>query len=311
MLCTGEGGMSKFVPDRPLSYKGSVIHRIVPSFMIQGGDFISNNGKSGESIYGGEFDDENFDLNLDQEGLLVMANKGPNTNNSQWFITLAPAEHLNGKHVVFGRVQKGFEIIEEISRLETKKHRPVGDGDVVKIVHCGELELRSKKPEAESKKNEDTMGNSKSSKNRRASLSPCSTSSSRSSSHDSETSSIARRRHRRARKEAKKVKRQSSHRKTKRLKMKGDKTGPSQFEDQDNEQSRMKRAKEERVEAQRQVERQEEDARLEKERLRKQRALEVLKSKNNHGQNSGGIIFKGRGNMRYRDNDFGSRAWND
>lgn len=75
-----------------------------------------------------------------------MANKGPNTNQSQWFITLRPAEHLNDRHVVFGRVQSGFEVIEMISQVETdpKKHRPIGGDEIVKIVHCGELELKKK-----------------------------------------------------------------------------------------------------------------------------------------------------------------------
>lgn len=75
-----------------------------------------------------------------------MANKGPNTNQSQWFITLRPVEHLNDKHVVFGRVQSGFDVIESIAKVETdpKKHRPLGGYDVVKIVHCGELELKKK-----------------------------------------------------------------------------------------------------------------------------------------------------------------------
>ncbi|EGG04584.1 uncharacterized protein MELLADRAFT_37272 [Melampsora larici-populina 98AG31] len=155
-LCTGERGMSTQNPETPLWFKDSVIHRIVPGFMIQGGDFIQHNGKSGESIYGGEFEDENFDLKCDREGrvifshecyqLLVMANKGPNTNQSQWFITLRPVEHLNDKHVVFGRVQSGFDVIESIATVETdpKKHRPLGGYDVVKIVHCGELELKKK-----------------------------------------------------------------------------------------------------------------------------------------------------------------------
>ena len=80
-----------------------------------------------------------------KSSLLVMANKGPNTNQSQWFITLAAADHLTGKHVVFGRVQSGFHVVQEIGELETDtKHRPLGGPDVVLIVHCGQLERKQK-----------------------------------------------------------------------------------------------------------------------------------------------------------------------
>jgi cyclophilin family peptidyl-prolyl cis-trans isomerase len=82
---------------------------------------------------------------LSHTRLLVMANKGPNTNQSQWFVTLAPADHLTGKHVVFGRVQSGFDVVQEIGRLETdNKHRPLGGAEVVQIVHCGQLERKQK-----------------------------------------------------------------------------------------------------------------------------------------------------------------------
>lgn len=276
--------------------------------MIQGGDIIQNNGKSGESIYGGEFADENFKLDCDREGLLVMANKGPNTNQSQWFITLAPAEHLNGKHVVFGRVQSGFDVVQEISKLETdpKKHRPLGGIDVVQIVHCGQLERRQKSKaiaqSADQSSSQPTKRPPRSS--RSPSLSASDDGSSASSS--SESSSAARRRRRRKKKEKTKATRQSS--KTKRLKFKGQ-------EDVDAEQPP---AREELVLKQLELEhqeaesrrKQEEDARrLEAEKRRKAQALELLKSK--HDKKDGGIIFKGRGSMRYRDSDasFGTRAW--
>lgn len=83
------------------------MHRIIAGFMVQGGDFTLRNGKGGQSIYGGVFDDEDLRRTIDEPGLLVMANKGKNTNGSQFFVSLRPCPHLDGKHVVFGRVVKG------------------------------------------------------------------------------------------------------------------------------------------------------------------------------------------------------------
>ncbi|KLT42409.1 hypothetical protein CC85DRAFT_245882 [Cutaneotrichosporon oleaginosum] len=101
-LCTGEKRNAK---GEPLAYKGSPVHRIIDGFMLQGGDFTKRNGSGGESIYGGTFADERLTgdgTEVDREGLLVMANRGPDTNGSQWFVTLAPAPHLTGKHVYVG-----------------------------------------------------------------------------------------------------------------------------------------------------------------------------------------------------------------
>lgn len=99
-LSTGERGISR-LSQLPLHYKGSIIHRVIDGFMVQGGDFTKKTGAGGESIYGGSFADEEKGLQIpiDREGLLVMANKGKNTNGSQWFVTLGEAPHLNGKHV--------------------------------------------------------------------------------------------------------------------------------------------------------------------------------------------------------------------
>lgn len=104
--------------------------------MIQGGDFTAFNGTGGESIYGEKFDDENFDLKHEKPFMLSMANSGPGTNGSQFFITTVPTPHLDGKHVVFGQVINGKNIVREIENLKTVSDKPTED---VKIVDCGEL----------------------------------------------------------------------------------------------------------------------------------------------------------------------------
>jgi peptidylprolyl isomerase len=109
---------------KPNGYKGCKFHRIIPQFMIQGGDFTRENGTGGHSIYGKHFEDESFIINHDKPGLLSMANSGPNTNGSQFFVTLEYLPHLNGKHVVFGQVVKGMKIVKEMESIGTTEGTP-------------------------------------------------------------------------------------------------------------------------------------------------------------------------------------------
>ena len=133
-LCTGEKGRGK--SGKMLYYKGSIFHRVIPQFMLQGGDFTNFDGTGGESIYGEKFDDENFSIKADSAGLLAMANSGPNTNGSQFFITTVKTPWLNGKHVVFGRVIQGMNIVKQIEGFGTSSGKP---NSVIKIEDSGEL----------------------------------------------------------------------------------------------------------------------------------------------------------------------------
>jgi peptidylprolyl isomerase len=133
-LCTGEKGVGQ--SGKPLHYKGSTFHRVIPGFMIQAGDFTRANGTGGESIYGDKFADENFDV-AHAPGVLSMANAGPNTNGSQFFITVAHTEWLNGAHTVFGRVVEGYDVCERIAaEIGTSSGTP---SSTVAIVDSGEL----------------------------------------------------------------------------------------------------------------------------------------------------------------------------
>ena len=133
-LCTGENGIGK--SGRPLHYKGSIFHRIIPNFMIQGGDFITGNGMGGESIYGKKFNDENFNIKHTVPGLLSMANSGPNTNGSQFFITTVVTSWLDGRHVVFGEVLEGMDIVRKIESLGTNSGKP---HKKIEIANSGQL----------------------------------------------------------------------------------------------------------------------------------------------------------------------------
>ena len=115
-LCTGSRGIGE-VTGATLAYKKCGMHRIIKEMCIQGGDIQFNNGFGGESIYGGEFDDENLTMKHDTEGIVSMGNSGPNTNTSQFFITVAPCPHLDGQNCVFGRVISGMDAIKRLSQV--------------------------------------------------------------------------------------------------------------------------------------------------------------------------------------------------
>merc|ERR1712065_30564 len=136
-LCTGEKGTGK--SGKPLHYKGCVFHRIIPSFMCQGGDFTNGNGTGGESIYGTKFEDETFAGKAGKHtgfGCLSMANSGPNTNGSQFFICTTETPWLDGKHVVFGNMTSGKEVLDAMEAVGSKNGATSKE---VKIADCGQL----------------------------------------------------------------------------------------------------------------------------------------------------------------------------
>ena len=127
-LCTGEQGYG---------YAGSTFHRVMPGFMCQGGDFTNHNGTGGRCIYdNGKFDDENFELPHCGEGILSMANAGPNTNGSQFFLCVAETAWLNKAHVVFGQVTKGYDVVQAVEAVGSQSG---ATREVVKITAAGEL----------------------------------------------------------------------------------------------------------------------------------------------------------------------------
>ena len=134
-LCTGELGKSKKT-DFPLTFKGSLFHRVIPGFMAQGGDITRHDGTGGESIYGSPFPDEWFPFKHTKRGLLSMYNTRRNKNTSQFFITFQPAPFLDGRHAVFGALIEGNDVLTQIEDQGTGSGMPK---QVIRIADCGEL----------------------------------------------------------------------------------------------------------------------------------------------------------------------------
>ena len=145
-LCTGEKGMGK--SGKPLHFKGSAFHRVITQFMCQGGDFTAGNGTGGESIYGAKFADENFQLKHTGPGILSMANAGPGTNGSQFFMCTVKTAWLDGRHVVFGMVNQADDSMKVVKAIEAVGSQSGKTSKKVVIRDSGELEMPAETAEA-------------------------------------------------------------------------------------------------------------------------------------------------------------------
>ncbi|KAI4521305.1 hypothetical protein K525DRAFT_256772 [Schizophyllum commune Loenen D] len=280
-LCTGEKGLSH--TEHPLYYKNSPLHRIIKDFMIQGGDIVKGNGTgSPESIYGGAFEDEDLERPVDAEGLLCMANKGPDTNGSQYFITLKEAPHLNGKHVVVGRVIRGLDVVQKVAEVEVDaKFRPVVP---VVVSNSGELELRRPppKPASEESVSDEEDSHSRKRKSRRRSPS---------SGVSSDEDRDRKRKHK-----SKKSKHRKHRSRTPVAPVAS--TEPRQ-ETEEEYDARLEREEKERIEARRK-----EELRRVQEQLKRRQERDAS---NSAAESQTGIRFKGRGRMKYTDPEISRR----
>ena len=130
------GETKSTIDGKVMTYANTPFHRIIPGFMVQGGDFEYGNGRGGESIYGKKFEDENFDIKFSRPYQLAMANAGPDTNGSQFFVTFKATQWLNGKHVVFGEVLGGKDVIDTMEKYGTRSGNPTGK---LTVSACGEF----------------------------------------------------------------------------------------------------------------------------------------------------------------------------
>ncbi|BGP28003.1 peptidyl-prolyl cis-trans isomerase, cyclophilin-type [Rhodotorula toruloides] len=312
-LCTGSKGVNEI--GIPLWYKGCPMHRIIAGFMVQGGDFTMRNGKGGESIYGPTFEDEDLKREIDSEGLLCMANKGRGTNSSQFFVTLLPCPHLNGKHVVFGKVVKGYEIIVAMSKMPVDaKDHPT---QLVTISHCGELERRvAAKPKTPPPPSPSTSSRSRS-RSRSVSRSPSPdrkrsrSSRHRSRRHDTDESGSEnddrRRRHRSSSHRSSSHKHHSSRRHKHRSSRRS--ASPERKEDSPElsaEQIAALEAQKREEEAAAWRRREEEEREAE---MRRREAGEARERYEREQIAKGGIIYKGRGKMKADSGRGGMRGW--
>ncbi|BGP11793.1 hypothetical protein JCM10049v2_007713 [Rhodotorula toruloides] len=307
-LCTGSKGVNEI--GIPLWYKGSPMHRIIAGFMVQGGDFTMRNGKGGESIYGHTFEDEDMRREIDSEGLLCMANKGRNTNSSQFFVTLRPCPHLNGKHVVFGKVVKGYEIIVAMSKMPVDaKDHPT---QLITISHCGELERRvAARPKTPPPASPSASSRSRS-RSRSVSRSPSPdrkrsrSSRHRSRRHDTDESGSEdddRRRRHRSSSHKHRSSRRHKHRSSRRS------ASPARKEDSPElsaEQIAALEAQRREEEAAARRRREEEEREAE---LRRREAQEARERYEREQIAKGGIIYKGRGRMKADSGRGGMRGW--
>jgi len=320
VLCTGEKGLSK-LSSKPLHYRGSCFHRIIKGFMIQGGDFTKNNGTGGESIYGRTFEDENFSRKHTEPFLLSMANAGSHTNGSQFFITTVPTPHLDGKHVVFGRVVSGQGVITIVeNELTDKNDKPFA---WVAIANCGELVKKSAavsakasaKEEQQEKEKDDGHQARKEEKDKKkkkkkrarsdseeeSDSSPSSSEEDSTSSDSSSSSSSESERERRRRRKEKRKKRKEEKRRKKKKKSKKEKKRNTSDSSSDEDESRSSPSEEkEKASTSDKKSRKKEEKKRSRSRSKEPAVRARSPVPDRDRRDGDGRNIKGRGGVRYR-----------